>query len=100
MKIAQIETAIDSFHAHHNKSAVQHQIILDFLANARRYSNVDFSINELSQLMGWRHSTLSARLNEMLKSKQLVECEHRKDRYSNVMCRPVALGTKQLELFH
>lgn len=100
MKVNAIQTQIDSYHAHIPKSAVQHELILDFLANARRYSNVDFSINELSQLMGWRHSTLSARLNEMLKSKQLVECEHRKDRYSNVMCRPIALGTKQLELFH
>lgn len=98
MKIQQIETAIDSFHQHHSKSAVQHQIILDFIAS--EFNVFDWSINELAHAMGWRHSTLSARLNEMLKSKQLVECEHRKDRYSNVMCRPVALKKTQLELFH
>ena len=95
MKIAQIETAIDSYHAHHSKSAVQHQIILDFLS-----SGGDYSINELAKALNWQNSTVSARLNEMLKLKLIVECEHRKDRYSNVMCRPVALKKTQLELFH
>ena len=98
MKIAQIETAIDSFHAHHSKSAVQHQLILDFIAS--EFNVFDWSINELAHAMGWRHSTLSARLNEMLKLKLIVEAPRRKDRYSNVMCRPIALATKQLELFH
>ena len=95
MLIKQIETAIDSFHAHHTKSAVQHKIILDFLANGG-----DYSINELAKALHWQNSTTSARLNELLKSNQIVECEQRKDRYSNVMCRPVRLATKQLELFH
>ena len=98
MKVNAIQTQIDSYHAHHSKSAAQHQIILDFIAS--EFNVFDWSINELAHAMSWRHSTLSARLNEMLKSKQLVECEHRKDRYSNVMCRPVCLATKQLELFH
>ena len=95
MKIQQIETAINSFHAHHSKSAVQHQLILDFLS-----AGGDYSINELAKALNWQNSTVSARLNEMLKLKLIVECEHRKDRYSNVRCRPVAIATKQLELFH
>ena len=95
MKIAQIETAIDSYHAHHSKSAVQHQIILDFLS-----SGGDYSINELAKALGMGNNVVSGRLNEMLKLKLIVECEHRKDRYSNVMCRPVAIATKQLEIFH
>ena len=98
MKVNAIQTQIDSYHAHIPKSAVQHQLILDFIAS--EFTVFDWSINELAHAMGWRHSTLSARLNEMLKSKQLVECEHRKDRYSNVRCRPVALKKTQLELFH
>ncbi len=95
MKIAQAVTAIDSFHQHHSKSAVQHQIILDFLS-----AGGDYSINELAKALGMGNNVVSGRLNEMLKLKLIVECEHRKDRYSNVMCRPVALKKTQLELFH
>ena len=95
MKIAQVVTAIDSFHQHHSKSAVQHQIILDFLS-----AGGDYSINELAKALGMGNNVVSGRLNEMLKLKLIVECEHRKDRYSNVMCRPVALKKTQLELFH
>jgi predicted transcriptional regulator len=95
MKIQQIETAINSFHAHHSKSAVQHQIILDFLS-----AGGDYSINELAKALGMGNNVVSGRLNELLKLKLIVECEHRKDRYSNVMCRPVALKKTQLELFH
>ena len=95
MKIAQIETAIDSYHAHHSKSAVQHQIILDFLS-----SGGDYSINELAKALGMGNNVVSGRLNELLSLKLIVEAPRRKDRYSNVMCRPITLGTKQLELFH
>ena len=95
MKIQQIETAINSFHAHHSKSAVQHQIILDFLA-----AGGDYSINELAKALGMGNNVVSGRLNELLSLKLIVEAPRRKDRYSNVMCRPVALKKTQLELFH
>lgn len=95
MLINQIETAIDSFHQHHSKSAVQHQIILSFLSTGG-----DYSINELAKALGMGNNVVSGRLNELLSLKLIVEAPRRKDRYSNVMCRPIALGTKQLELFH
>ena len=96
MKVNAIQTQIDSYHAHHSKSAVQHQLIIDFLS-----AGGDYSINELAKALNWQNSTTSARIHELLhEQKLIVECEHRKDRYSNVMCRPVALAAKQLELFH
>ena len=76
MKIAQAVTAIDSFHQHHSKSAVQHQIILDFLS-----AGGDYSINELAKALGMGNNVVSGRLNTLLSLKLIVEPPSRKERY-------------------
>ena len=61
----------------------------------------DWSIGELAKAMDLQKSTVSARLNELLKeTKELVERPKRKDRISGITIRPVGLPViGQGELF-
>lgn len=96
MLIQQAQTAIESYHGHHSKSAAQRTRVLAFI-EAR---GGDWSIGEIARAMGLQNSTVSARLNELLyETSELVERPKRKDRYSGIMIRPVALPALQRDLF-
>ena len=97
MLIRQAETAIESFHAHRNTGRAQAQQarILRFIGQR----GGDWSIGELARAMGMEKSTVSARVNEMVKTRDLVEMPKRKDRVSNVRVRPVGLPAQQGELW-
>lgn len=98
MRIAQHETAIESFHAHQaaGHSQAQRARILKFISE----SGGDWSIGELAHMLGMEKSTVSGRLHELLhETFELVEKPKRKDRVSGVKIRPVGLPEEQLELF-
>lgn len=96
MLIQQTQTAIESFHGHHSKSAAQRTRILEFIGS----HGGDWSIGEIARAMGLQNSTVSARLNELLyEAHELVEADRRKDRYSGVRIRPVKLPVLQRDLF-
>ena len=95
--IAQADTAIESFHAHHasGKAQAQQSRILAFIEAA----GGDWSIGELAHALTMEKSTVSARLNECLAAELLVEKPKRKDRRSGVRIRPVGLPSVQKALF-
>lgn len=69
MRIAQTETAIESFHAHRASGHVtsSQQAILDAMKPGR-----DYSLSELSAMTGIEKSSVSGRINEMLESGAVV----------------------------
>jgi predicted ArsR family transcriptional regulator len=95
MLINQTETAIDSFHAHHGKSAAQRERVLRFIESR----SGDWSIGEIARGLSLEKSTVSARLNELLTTGELVAKPKRKDRISGVTVRPVGLPAAQRILF-
>lgn len=97
MRIAQQKTSIDAFYAHSDNGLAsgQRNTILKFIEK----NGGSWSIGELAEALKMQKSTVSARLNEMLKQfGLLVEKPKRKDRLSNITIRPVGLPAKQLEL--
>lgn len=96
MLIQQAQTAIESYHGHHSKSAAQRTRVLAFIESR----GGSWSIGELAHALDLQKSTVSARVNELLyETKELVEQPKRKDRRSGVMVRPVALPALQRDLF-
>ena len=94
MPAAQTQIAAYYSHVVGSHSAGQRADIIDFISRNRG----DWSIGELSKAMGLQKSTLSARVNELLHSGELVEAPKRKDSCSGITIRPVRLPLKQLEL--
>ncbi|ADE12167.1 hypothetical protein [Sideroxydans lithotrophicus] len=99
MRIAQHETAIDSFHNHvdSGKAHAQRTRILEFI----KKSGGDWCIGELANALGMKDNIVSARVNELLyETHDLVERPRRKSRASNITIRPVGLPlVGQLALF-
>lgn len=95
MLINQLDTAIDAFHAHHGKSAVQRERVLSFIETR----GGDWSIGEIARGLSLEKSTVSARINELLATGELDVRPKRKDRVSGVMVRPVGLPFEQRSLF-
>lgn len=97
MRIAQEETAVEAFHAHHasGKAGIQCLRILNFI----RSSGGDWSIGELARELEMEKSTASARINELLREQKVVAAPRRKDRVSGVTIRPVKLAPVQREMF-
>lgn len=96
MRHAAIETQIDSYHAHVATGGARYQrgrILEHFYAYGGSWS-----IGELAKGLGMDKSTVSARINELLKSGDLVDLPKRRDLISGVLIRPVALPKTQLEL--
>lgn len=96
MLIAQQNTAISAYqyHVESGTSRRQQLTILSFIE--RRGGT--WSIGELSRSLGIEKSTVSARLNELVKTGELEPRPRRKDRMSGITIRPVALHPKQLAL--
>lgn len=94
------ETSIEAFHAHvgSGKASAQRTRILEFIRANRRF-HADWSIGEIAAGLRMERSTVSARLNEMLKAGDLVEQPKRADRQTGVRIRPVAINPQQWELF-
>lgn len=96
MLIQQAQTAIESYHGHHSKSAAQRTRVLAFIESR----GGSWSIGELAHALDLQKSTVSARVNELLyETRELVEQPKRKDRRSGVMVRPVSLPALQRDLF-
>jgi DNA-binding MarR family transcriptional regulator len=98
MRIAQTETAIDAFHAHHasGKASAQQTRILDHIKACGGH----WSIGELAHVLGMEKSTVSGRVRELLDAGSIEEKPRRKDRQSGVKVRPVGLPAEQAELFN
>ncbi len=98
MKIAAQITSIDAYHNHctTGKSSQQRERIIQFIQSR----GGDWSIGEIAKALGLEKSTVSARINELVHSDNLVEKPKRKDRISGINVRPVALPTTQGNLFH
>lgn len=94
------ETSIDAYHAHvgSGKAHAQRSRIIEFIRANRRF-HCDWSIGEIAAAMRMERSTVSARLNEMLKAGDLVEQPKRQDRVSGIRVRPVTINPQQWELF-
>jgi DNA-binding MarR family transcriptional regulator len=85
-----VQTSINAFHDHKasGKSADQRSRILGFIEAA----GGDWSIGEIARALGLEKSTVSARINELVRETgELVERPKRKDRVSNITIRPVAI---------
>lgn len=96
MRTAATQTSARAFHGEvQNFAGFQRQRIIEHITN----SNVNWTIGELAHALGMEKSTASARINELLKSGELVACESRKDRRSGITARPVALPKIQRVLF-
>lgn len=98
MRTAAQPTSIDAYHAHRatGKSSQQRNRILEFI---KKYGG-DWSIGELAHRFNMQKSTVSARVNELVKdTKELVEKPKRKDRVSGIMVRPVGIPEVQGDLF-
>lgn len=96
MRIAAIETQINAFYAHNSTGGAKFQRgrILDHF---QEYGG-NWSIGELARGLGMDKSTVSARINELLKSGDLIDLPKRQDLISGVLIRPVALPKVQLQL--
>ena len=100
MRIAQTETAIDSYHSHvsRGKAAEKRTIILNHI----KQCGGDWCIGELAEALGMKDNTVSARVNELLyETKELVVYPCRKSRVGrHIRIRPVGLPPEgQLEMF-
>lgn len=98
MRIAQTQTAIDSFHAHGERGLAsgQRATILGFIEK----NGGSWSIGELAEALKMQKSTISARVNECLNEFGLLVAKaKRKDRLTNITIRPVGLPVKKGELF-
>lgn len=93
------DTSIDSYHAHvaTGKAGAQRTRIVEFIRN-NGFLQADWSIGELAAAMRMERSTVSARLNEMLKAGDLIERPKRPDYVSGIRVRPVAINQKQWAL--
>jgi len=96
MRIEATFTQIESFHNHVANGGAKHQRskILEIFNS---YGG-NWSIGELAKFMKMDKSTISARINELLKTEELIDLPKRRDLISGVLIRPVALPRKQLEL--
>lgn len=97
MRIAARETSIDAFHGH-RASGMSSWQCLRILATIRSIGG-NWSIGEMAEFLGLQKSTVSARINELLATGELVEYPKRKDRVSGITVRPVGLPSGQLGLF-
>lgn len=92
-------TSIEAYRDHRSagKSAAQRARILNFI----KARGGDWSIGEIAKALELEKSTVSARINELLKeTKEVVERPKRKDRVSGITVRPVGLPViGQGELF-
>lgn len=92
-------TSIEAYREHSGsgKKTAQQLRILAFITNR----GGDWTIGELAKAMNMEKSTVSARINELLKeTKEVVERPKRKDRISGITVRPVGLPViGQGELF-
>lgn len=89
MRIDQAPTACDAYDAHRASGlgSQQRSMILAFIKN----SGGDWSIGEIAHALDLQKSTVSARLNELINSDDLVARAPRKDRRSGITVRPVGL---------
>lgn len=96
MRIAATETQINAFHAHNATGGAKFQraVILDVFNDF----GGNWSIGELAKYLKIDKSTISARINELLKSGDLIDLPKRRDMISGVLVRPVALPKVQLQL--
>lgn len=99
MHVATQTTSIEAYRDHRSsgKSAAQRARILNFI----KARGGDWSIGEIAKALELEKSTVSARINELLKeTKEVVERPKRKDRISGITVRPVGLPViGQGELF-
>lgn len=98
MRTAVAETSVQAYRQHKGagKASEQRSRIVSYIKSR----GGDWTISELSRELGLEKSTVSARLNEGLyETLELVACAKRKDRYSGIMARPVAIADDQGRLF-
>lgn len=96
MRHAATETQIDAYHAHVSTGGAKYQrgrLLEHFYVYGGNWS-----IGELAQALRMDKSTVSARINELLKSGDLIDLPKRRDLISGVLIRPVALPKVQMEL--
>ena len=96
MRIAATETQIDAFYTHNANGGSKYQRA-KLLEIFTQYGG-NWSIGELAKFLKMDKSTVSARINELLKTEELIDLPKRRDLISGVLIRPVALPRKQLEL--
>lgn len=96
MRIAAVETQIEAFHAHNASGGSKYQRA-KLLEIFTQYGG-NWSIGELAKFLKMDKSTVSARINELLKTKDLIDLPKRRDLISGVLIRPVALPKVQLQL--
>jgi DNA-binding MarR family transcriptional regulator len=96
MRIAAVETQINSFHAHVANGGARFQRA-KLLEVFTQYGG-NWSIGELAKFLKMDKSTVSARINELLKTEELIDLPKRRDLISGVLIRPVALPKVQLQL--
>lgn len=91
-------TSIEAFHAHEGsgKASTQRGRILDYMQDSLLR---DWSIGELAHALRMEKSTISARLNELLKAGEVRAAAERADRISGIRVRPVRLASAQQEMF-
>lgn len=92
MKIVQLPTACDSYHAIKASGSDIHQndALIDFI----RSNGGDWTIAEIAAELGWEKSTASRVINDLLNNNppRLVAYPERKGRtYPYVLSRPVGL---------
>lgn len=96
MRIAAVETQINAFHAHNATGGAKAQRE-KILSHFQEFGG-NWSIGELARGLGMDKSTISARINELLKEGELIALPKRQDMISGVLIRPVALPKIQLQL--
>lgn len=69
--------------------------ILSFIAQR----GGDWSIGELAKELGMQKSSVSARVNELIRLGDVEPAPKRKDRISGITVRPVRLPSGQVEIF-
>lgn len=97
MRTAVADTSINAFHQHRACGALhtQENLILGFIST----QGGDWSIGELALRLSMQKSTVSARINDLLKFGILEPAPKRKDAISGITVRPVRLPPAQRELF-
>lgn len=79
------------------KASTQENTILNFL---RDNMHLSFTRRELAESLGMETSTMSARVNSLVKAGKLVELDHkRKCTVSKITAIALKLPTEQSELF-
>ena len=97
MRTAVQQTSIAAYH--HQEAIGSAQCQRDEILGFIKIRGGDWSIGEVATFLGLQKSSVSARVNELLAARHVVEAPKRLDGFSGRLVRPVRLPQSQLDLF-